>query len=446
MELESTHDDAGTAIGSYFVANYPPFSAWSSEHIATALETLDTPATSRSDSGDGAAPLGLYIHIPFCRKRCKFCYFRVFTDKNARDVDRYIDALEQESAKYANRAALTGRDFEFVYFGGGTPSFLSKAQLRRLVDRIGVHWNWQRAREVTFECEPGTLTKAKLETIKVIGTTRLSLGVEHFDDDVLSLNGRAHNAADVDRAYEWAREAGFDQINIDLIAGMLGDTEETWYEAVSRALAMEPDSLTIYQMELPYNTGFVQESSRTGVPPNVADWPTKRDWVGHAFGEFERAGYVTSSAYTVVRPGAHSGFVYRDALWYGADMIGIGVASFSHLNGVHFQNADRWDTYLEAVEHKQLPLSRALPASATQRLIRELILQLKLGRINAAYFREKFDVEIARSFGDVFESLTAEGLADVCGDCVQLTRKGLLCIDGLLPRFFEPPFRGVRYT
>lgn len=444
--LESTQEEAGATIGSYFVANYPPFSAWSGEHIAAVFETLDTPASARADSGDDAAPLGLYIHIPFCRKRCKFCYFRVFTDKNARDVDRYIDGLVQESAMYANRAALTGRDFEFVYFGGGTPSFLSKEQLRHLVDRIGAHWSWQRAREVTFECEPGTLTKAKLETIKAIGTTRLSLGVEHFDDEVLSLNGRAHSVADVGRAYEWARETGFDQINIDLLAGMLGDTKDTWYEAVSRALAMEPDSLTIYQMELPHNSGFVQESSRTGISPDVADWPTKRDWVCYAFEEFERAGYVTSSAYTVVRPGEQSGFVYRDALWHGADMIGLGVASFSHLDGVHFQNADRWDTYLEAVERKKLPLSRAWPASSTQRLIRELTLQLKLGRLSAAYFREKFDVEIARLFGDVFESLTAEGLAEVCGDRIELTRKGLLRVDGLLPRFFEPQFRSVRYT
>jgi oxygen-independent coproporphyrinogen-3 oxidase len=167
MDLDVSKPSAATEVGSYFVANYPPFSAWSAEHAPLVEKRLDT-----APAADSCTPLGLYIHIPFCRKRCKFCYFRVYTDKNSGDVDTYVSALASEVALYADRAALRDREFEFVYFGGGTPSFLSSDQLARLVDRIGEHWSWDAAREVTFECEPGTLKKGKLETIKAIGTTR----------------------------------------------------------------------------------------------------------------------------------------------------------------------------------------------------------------------------------------------------------------------------------
>jgi oxygen-independent coproporphyrinogen-3 oxidase len=440
MELEVLKEDARTNVGSYFVANYPPFSAWKREYVPAALERL----RSRRPAGD-PTPVGLYLHIPFCRKRCKFCYFRVFTDKNSRDVEQYMQALADEIAMYRDMPRLDGRQFEFVYFGGGTPSFLSSKQLERLIERINRHWRWDAAREVTFECEPGTLKKHKLETIKAIGVTRLSLGVEHFNDRILEENGRAHQSPEIYRAYGWARQVGFQRINIDLIAGMVGDCEESWRDTVEQALRLEPDSLTIYQMELPHNTEFSRRI-KDGAQSPVADWATKRRWVKETFERFEAAGYVVSSGYTLVRPGAHSGFVYRDSLWRGADMVGTGVASFSHLAGVHFQNFDQWDDYLRAVAQGRLPINRALPVTEHQSLIREMILQMKLGRLDTAYFADKFGVDVLEQFGDAFGSLVNGGFAQRNGETLTLTRDGLLRVDGLLPRFFEPQFRGVRYT
>lgn len=427
-----------TEVGSYFVANYPPFSVWSPDHVPAALAALNAPPSD--------TPLGLYLHIPFCRKRCKFCYFRVYTDKNASEVDTYLKAIQREVALYADRPGLAGRQFEFVYFGGGTPSFLSNEQLTRLIDGIRQHWSWDKAREVTFECEPGTLKQSKLQTIKNIGVTRLSLGVEHFDDDVLATNGRAHRSPEVFRAYDWAREVGFAQINMDLIAGMLGDTEDKWKATVEQALRLEPDSLTIYQLELPFNTVISRESRTAGHTPEVADWDTKRRWVDHAFRQFESAGYVVSSAYTLVKPERHAGFVYRDSVWHGADMVGTGVASFSHFAGVHYQNVDSWEEYVQRLDNGQLPLHRALPATPHERLVRELILQLKLGRIDAGYFRRKFGADIQSQFAGAFDSLVAENMASVDGDDIRLTRAGLLRADALLPRFFEPQHRNIRYT
>jgi oxygen-independent coproporphyrinogen-3 oxidase len=439
MELNTLPaEKKSTEVGSYFVANYPPFSTWSANELPALQDALNRPVAD--------TPLGLYLHIPFCRKRCKFCYFRVYTDKNASDVEIYLDALAREIALYSKRPGLQGRQFEFVYFGGGTPSFLSNQQLERLIERINQHWTWSAAREVTFECEPGTLKESKLETIKKIGVTRLSLGVEHFDDEILSSNGRAHKSPEIFRAYQWIRDVGFPQVNIDLIAGMLGETDDKWKMAVAKAIELDPDSVTIYQMEVPFNTKIAKDAREHGGDSDVASWPQKRAWVDYAFQQFEQAGYVVSSAYTLVKPSTHAGFVYRDSLWRGADLIGTGVASFGHFQGVHYQNVDGWDQYVQRLLADELPLNRAYAVSPHQLLIREMILLLKTGKISAAYFRTKFGVEIFKEFAEEWHSLVQEGVAHIDGDEARLTRDGLLRVDSLLSRFFEPQFRGVRYT
>src|SRR3954449_6658523 len=294
VTLDQVTETKKTEVGSYFISNYPPFSTWSAEHVPAALAAINSPPKQNSR-------LGLYLHIPFCRKRCKFCYFRVYTDKNADEVETYLSALSREIALYSKRAGFGGRQFEFVYFGGGTPSFLSNAQLERLIERINEHWTWSSAKEVTFECEPGTLKESKLETIKKIGVTRLSLGVEHFDDEILSSNGRAHKSPEIFRAWEWIRAVGFPQVNIDLIAGMMGETEDKWKYAVEQALKLDADSVTIYQMEVPFNTTIAREAKAVGGVSPVASWAQKRAWVDYAFRQFEAHGYKVSSAYTLVR-------------------------------------------------------------------------------------------------------------------------------------------------
>ena len=432
-----------TEVGSYFVANYPPFSTWTK----TAVERDGKPALRFSPVP--GVPLGLYLHIPFCRKRCHFCYFRVYTDKNAREVVDYLDLLAREWEIYSRLPAIEGRPLNFVYFGGGTPSFLSTRQLDGLVKRLTAVSAWRDAEEVAFECEPGTLTEGKLAAIRRMGVTRLSLGVENFSDRILELNGRAHRSPEVFRAYEQARALDFPQINIDLIAGMLGETEDNWHECVRKTVDLDPDSVTIYQMELPFNTAIsgdlLKGTGRFQEP--VADWSTKRRWVREAFEAFEAAGYHVRSAYTVVKDPSRTRFVYADRLWQGADLVGLGVASFGHVNGVHVQNLDSWETYSSAIRDGGVALSRAYRPTGEERMIRELVLQLKSGSIEPAYFRDKYQVNVLERFGAQFDALTAEGyLKAATQDVVALTRDGLLRVDALLPRFFLPEHAGIRYT
>jgi oxygen-independent coproporphyrinogen-3 oxidase len=432
-----------TEVGSYFVANYPPFSVWTRDAVKNeAGPALDSVPVA-------GAPLGLYLHIPFCRKRCHFCYFRVYTDKNAREVADYLDVLQREWELLAGRPALAGRKLDFVYFGGGTPSFLSTSQLQGLVRGLVSVTPWSDAEEITFECEPGTLTEGKLSAIKAMGVTRLSLGIENFDDRILELNGRAHRSAEVFRAYSFARSLGFPQINVDLIAGMLGETEDNWRTCVLKTLELEPDSVTVYQMELPFNTtisrDILKKTGQFGEP--VATWATKRRWVEEAFAALEAAGYHVGSAYTAVKDPARTRFVYRDRLWEGADLVGLGVASFGHVNGVHVQNFDQWESYSAAVRRNEIPLSRAYRPTDEERLIRELVLQLKRGSIKPAYFQDKYGVAVLDRFREPLASLQEDGfLAAADREVVALSRQGLLRADSLLHRFFLPQHAGIRYT
>lgn len=428
-----------TEVGSYFIANYPPFSLWKAENLPEVEAALSSPPAD--------VPLGLYLHIPFCRKRCKFCYFKVFTDNKASDIEEYVAALSREIELVSRLPVMGGRPFRFVYFGGGTPSFLSGKQLTSLVDRLRANIRWDQAEEVTFECEPGTLSEPKVKTLRELGVTRLSLGVESFSDAILAENGRAHLSGEIAKAWDWITAAGFPNVNIDLIAGMVGETWENWRENIRRAIDMSPDSVTIYQMELPFNTVYSKDILGNRIETPVADWPTKRAWTDYAFDEFLAAGYSISSAYTVVRDPRKVNFSYRDNLWRGSDLLATGIASFGHVSGVHYQNYPEWSDYIGSLlQESRLPLSRGLRPTRHQLLVREMILQLKQGYLEMDYFRKKFGVDIGEEWAEQWRSFEEDGMLRMTDARVELTRQGLLRVDALLPAFFEPEHRGVRYT
>ena len=429
-----------TEVGSYFISNYPPYSQWNKEALPEVRAALDAAPTE-------STPLGLYLHIPFCRKRCKFCYFKVFTDVKAPEVQRYVDALCNEISMVSRLGIMGDRPFRFVYFGGGTPSFLSPKQLTKLAGRLREHITWDGAEEVTFECEPGTMSETKVKTLREeMGVTRLSLGVENFTDSILEENGRAHLSKQVYTAWEWITANDFPNVNIDLIAGMVGETWDNWRDNVRKALELSPESLTIYQMELPFNTVYSKDILGNQVESPVADWETKRAWVDYAFSEFISAGYSVSSAYTVVKDPSKVNFSYRDNLWRGADLLATGIASFGHASGVHYQNLPELEQYLGAIEGGDLPLGRGYLPTPHQKLIREMVLLLKRGYLDRDYFVDKFGVDIVGHWKSVWDEHEDEGLLEVGEDQIRLTREGLLRADSLLPAFFEPEHQGVRYT
>ena len=241
-------------------------------------------------------PLGLYLHIPFCRKRCQFCYFRVYTDKNAQEVE----ALPRRAGARVGALRASCRRSPAGRSTSSTSAAARRRSSRRssssgLVDAAQRGHAVERGRGSHLRVRAGHADREpSWRRSASIGVTRLSLGVENFDDDILELNGRAHRSPEIYRAYGCARALGFPQINIDLIAGMLGETEENWRDCVEKTLELEPDSVTIYQMELPFNTTissdllkgtgqFARAGRRTGRPSGAGS--------SEAFDALERAGY-----------------------------------------------------------------------------------------------------------------------------------------------------------
>ena len=202
--------------------------------------------------------------------------------------------------------------------------------------------------------------------------------------------------------------------------------------------------VTVYQLELPFNTEFSKQYFDDELDVPLADWDLKREWHAYAFEELRKAGYHGSSAYTMVKGDAK--FVYRSALWEGADMMSLGVSSFGHMSGVHVQNTPHWGEYFEAIENDKLAVTRAFATSSEQRLTREVILQLKLGHIRPSYFNDKFGADIVKQFAEPLAKLSEQGMLMVEDDLVRLTPEGLLRVDSLLPEFYAEEYQHARYT
>lgn len=424
--------------GNYFVAVYPLFSAWDPAQVPSLHEALQRPAS--------AAPLGVYVHLPFCQKKCDYCYYLSFIAQPTEVVDRYLEAVVREMALYAEQPGVKGRPLSFAYFGGGTPSTLSSTQVRRMVDGLRRALSWNRIEEVTFECAPRSVRREFVETLREIGVSRVSMGVQSFDNEILRLNGRVHLAEDVARAYSLIRQADVGWVNLDLMCGLMGETEKKWRESVRRVLELGPDSVTIYQTEIPHNTQLYRDLKEGLLPAALVSWDRKRARLDEGFRELERAGYTVVSGYNAVKDPQRHRFLYQDYLWRGADMLGLGVASFGYFSNVHFQNEVTLEKYQAAVEGGEIPVKRAIELSAHDQVVREFVLQLKLGEVPLAPFRERFGVDIATEFAEPLRALAAEGWLTVSDEAVRLTRRGLLRVDRLLPHFYDFRFRDIRYT
>jgi len=425
--------------GNYFVSTYPPFSCWEATRGRGFERHLD------AEPAGGDTQLGLYVHIPFCLRRCTYCYYLSY-DNQVQTVERYVDAVLREARAYAAKAAVRGRPISFAYFGGGTPSVLKPATIRRLLQGLQQTFPMEDALEVTFECAPSTVTEERAEELRKAGVTRVSMGVQQMDDDVLRDSGRTHLVKDVLRAVALLQQQSFPVLNLDLMAGMVGETDESFDRSLERILEIDPGSVTIYLLEIPHNTPLHSLLQAGKLSKEPADWEVKRERLKRAFARLESAGYTVCSAYAAVRNPTRTRFVYQEELYRGADLLGLGVSAFSYLGGHHQQNIASLEPYLQAVADHRLPLGRAYRLGAEERLVREFILQLKLGQVPLAPFHGRFGVDVAQRFREPLDRFTEQGWLSVDEDAVRLTREGLVRVDSLLPSFYLPAHKGVRYS
>jgi oxygen-independent coproporphyrinogen-3 oxidase len=236
-------------------------------------------------------------------------------------------------------------------------------------------------------------------------------------------------------------------VNLDLMVGLVGETRESLQRSLERVIELEPDSVTVYQMEIPLNTPLYRDlQSGDEDQDELADWSEKRARLALAFEALAKAGYEHVSAYAMVRDRSKHDFVYQREQYHGADLLGIGASSFGYIQGMHHQNATALIRYSELVEAGQLPLFRAYALDAGERLVREFVLQLKLGRLRRDYFLSKFGVDVLERFCQPLEQIAGRGWIVWDDEEIKLTEQGLARADHLISSFYQPHHRDVRYS
>ena len=430
-------DSLESVEGNVFVSAYPPFSCWTE-----CAPDIDKLLESAADSG--AVPWGIYVHLPFCLERCQFCYYRSVGNPTPAAIDSYLEALLQEFRIYGGSPQLADRRLTFVYFGGGTPSLLSPGQLCRLFKALQSTFFWDSVEEVTFECSPKTATSDRLSVLSAAGVTRISMGVQQMNDDVLAQSGRIHLVDDIRRAYGEIRGLDFSTVNIDLMVGLVGETEKSFRDSLDEVISMSPDSITLYQLEIPANTPLARAVRERRVS-SLASWNRKRARLGEAFSTLEGAGYTVRSAYAAVRDPRRDTFLYQDLQYRGADLLGTGLSSFSYVANTHYQNVSSLREYCASLAADRLPCKRSYALSDEERAVREFVLQLKLGSVESDYFLKKFGINIIEYFAESLQRFSEKGWVTIDTEAVTLTRAGLLRVDHLLPAFYLPQHRDVSY-
>lgn len=418
-------------LGKYFICAYPPFGLWTPDRVAAARQALTAPQRT-------SETLGLYIHIPFCVRRCDYCYYKSFADSTLGDRDQYLDYLDRELELYSRQPGVAGRKVNFVYFGGGTPSLLTAEQIARLLESAQRHFPWDEVEEVTFECAPDSVRGEKLDVMRRAGVTRVSLGVQQFDDRVLEANGRVHRVQSIERAYRVIRQCGFPTVNIDLMVGLVAETEATFQYSIERTLTFAPDSVTIYQLEIPHNTPLYRTVSENHDAVELAGWDVKHLRLATAMRCLLDSGYTLRSAYAAVRDPDRNQFLYQDAQYRGADLVGLGVASFSYFGGVHYQNTSTFDDYYAPLGRGDLPIERAYALSKEEQMAREFLLQLKLTRVPRDYFRRKFNVDVVARFAPALQEFRRQGLLTWDDRSINVTMAGLPRVDRMIRAMYLP--------
>ena len=394
--------------------------------------------------------LGLYLHIPFCERKCPYCDFNTYAGLESLH-QAAVDALCAEMAQRANLVA--GRTVTTVFVGGGTPTVLTPTQLQQLFTAMHRRFDIAENAEITCEANPGTVDREKFAALRSLGVNRLSMGVQSFRPDELRFLGRIHSVEDVDLAYAAARRAGFDNINLDFIFGLPGQDAIAWQETLDRALTLAPEHISLYSLIVEPNTPLFHwvESGKVAAP----DDDCAADLYEMAMVQLAQAGYihyeVSNWARQVMPDEAYADtphFACRHNLiyWRNQDYLGIGPGAHSHLRRNEIEE-QRWgnrkpvagyngrvargEALEEFVEDIAPRLAMAESMMVGLRLVREGV---RLDRFAAQHGVAATDV-----FRDELSRLCADGLLTVDEERIRLTARGLLMGNQVFLQFLPEP-------
>ena len=406
--------------------NYPPFRQWKKSAVDGMLE---------------AKPLNLYLHIPFCTQQCSFCYYKTVDLKERPEVDRYVSTLCLEIEMAAKRFHLGERDVASIYFGGGTPSLLKGHHFERLVECLHNNFKIDNP-QFTVEVEPLTVSESKMNILSKLGVSRVSLGVQSFCDPIIRLSGRGHDEKQALRAIKIARDSGNWSVNIDLLSGLAGETEESWARSVECALATGAESITVYKMEAFANSQFYQLVVREKTLELPSD-EQELQFMQYAMERFEQANYRPWSFFTFTQNGNHVN-EYTQSIFETTDLYGFGASAYGALGDTLLQNTIDIEKYIAIVDAGDIPLARGHRMNSLEKMIREVLLGMKLLRFDLGDFQKRhgFNLHLlcASTIGELYE----ERFIILTEDAIQLTSKGILYGDYVGMRFVEGLKRSMR--
>ncbi len=364
--------------------------------------------------GQGAA---LYVHIPFCRARCSFCYFTVAANRQETEVDQYLDALEGEMAQIAPH--VRGRVIESIYWGGGTPTYLNVAQIERLMRALHRHFDLSACREFTVETTPTMLDEAKLKALRALGLTRLSMGIQTFEDAILKRLNRSFERKDIERVVDQARAEGLSAINLDLMYGLPDQTLEGWHSGIDRVLEMGIEGCTIYSLDLHESTQFYRKQSEITLPGAAIQGRMYRE----AIDRLSEAGFSMINRNIYARdPQAYR---HQNRRWENLPLIGLGASAQSYAPGVAYQNYASIDQYLDAIEEGLSPVERAVWLHEGEEFYREAVCRLRFSSLDVAGFAARYGAPLDSRFGTLTASLMDMGYLEQHEGRLRVSRKGL---------------------
>ena len=387
--------------------------------------------------------LGLYLHIPFCQAICSYCNFnRGLLDPALKA--RYVDALAREIERVDERDAdgpTRARDADTIFFGGGTPSLLEPEDIARLLTACRTSFDVADAPEITLETNPETATERRLEAFRHAGINRISFGVQSFADAELQRLGRIHCAARARDAIREARRAGFGNVSLDLMFWLPGQTLASWIRTVDEAIALQPDHLSLYLLELYPNAPLKEAIARQteGGGPGASSWQQAADDLAadmylQALERLDAAGFVQYEISNVARPGSHSR--HNVKYWQGGDWIGFGCGAHSTVDGMRWKNIA---STIEYVDRMTIGQSAALDRhrlSAQERLEEALFTGLRLtAGVDAGNFERRYGVEPWFRYHMDLEPFVDAGYMWRDGRRFGLTRPGMLVANEILATF-----------
>ncbi len=372
-------------------------------------------------------PAGIYVHIPFCVKKCPYCDFYSITDHSL--VKEFVNALTHEMAMYSEIGVL----FDTLYIGGGTPSVLESTEIDRIIEKAFSLFQITSDPEITIEVNPKTVTPESLKSFRQSGINRINIGIQSFQDGNLKFLGRIHSAEEAETAIKWARNAGFENIGLDLISGIPRQTDKSWLSDLETALRFEPEHLSCYM--LTYESGTrMHKDLKNGkfscLPESLAV-----SLFGSTGDFLESNGYIhyeiSNFALSEEKKSRHN-----IKYWSYIPYIGFGPSAHSFYGTRRSWNRHNVSDYIKKIESGTPPVEGKETLTREQQIIEAIFLGLrqKCG-IDIGFFNEKFNVKFGDIFSETISGLKKKGLISLDKNRCALTKKGMVLLDSICAEF-----------